>query len=141
MDKGKRRSNFQNFGIHITKNHPHHPNFHLSWDVLPHLERKVPNSKNSPNWQHLTCHSCPATCQNDLPSHPTLFWQLSFIFLIAEFFKYFIFLSFWVFRVIINFGVNYLLENLEKWAEGLSGCSKLENEHPHGKNNMLATLL
>ena len=80
----------------------------LSWDLCPHLERKVSNSKISLNWQHLTCPPCPGTCQINLPSHKIPFWQLSFIFLIAEFFNISIFLGFlgfWVFRVIINFGV------------------------------------
>ena len=80
----------------------------LSWDLRPHLEkctslfmRKHPNSQISLKWQHLPCPPCPGACQNDLPSHKIHFWQLSFIFLIAEFFKYFIF---WVF---LGFSSNY----------------------------------
>ena len=104
LDKGKRRSNFQNFESHYTKNHPHHPTFYpfLGFAILrPHLEkcaslfmRKHPNSQISSKRQHLPCSPCPDTCQVNLRSHKIHFWQLSFIFLIAEFFQYFIF---WVF--------------------------------------------
>ena len=27
--------------------------------------------------------------------------------------------------------------HLVKWVSGLNGCSKLENEHSHGKNNLI----
>ena len=80
--------------IHVTQTS-------LSLGICTLTWRKVPNSKNSQNWQHLTCPSCPTTCQNDFPSHPTLFWQLSFIFLIAEFFDISFFLGF------LGFSSNY----------------------------------
>ena len=46
-------------------------------DLRPSLGGETHNSWDPLKWQHLTCLLFPGTCQNDLPSHPTLFWQLS----------------------------------------------------------------
>ena len=49
-------------------------------DLRPSLREETQNSWDSLKQQHLACLPCPGTCQNDLPSHPTLFWQFFFFF-------------------------------------------------------------
>ena len=113
LDESKEKGNFQNSKATSPKTQPLHICFH------PFLGFAPPHGEVSPShheetsqpllngkWQHLTCPTCPSTWHFNLPSHKIQFRQVSFNFLIAEFFKYLnVFGLFWVFRVIINFGV------------------------------------